>query len=166
MSITHIRLRITPISGKYKGIIGNEKTIPAFPVKYLKEIGFDQKTIDDITTDWKSDSKSHRDGDFSYIAAPNPNARENSKSIKDTEDVLAEIRKYKSKTTINSEIKFVGLHAHSGVGSPFDGFGRPGEHMKFAHGNGSTALALTDHGNMNGFAHQERSGENNMRKQN
>ncbi len=154
MSITHIRLRITPISGKYKGIIGNEKTIPAFPVKYLKEIGFDQKTIDDITTDWKSDSKSHRDGDFSYIAAPNPNARENSKSIKDTEDVLAEIRKYKSKTTINSEIKFVGLHAHSGVGSPFDGFGRPGEHMKFAHGNGSTALALTDHGNMNGFAHQ------------
>jgi len=52
------------------------------------------------------------------------------------------------------EIKFVGLHAHSGVGSPFDGFGYPQEHMDFAHGNGSRALALTDHGNMNGFAYQ------------
>jgi DNA polymerase-3 subunit alpha len=52
------------------------------------------------------------------------------------------------------EIKFVGLHAHSGVGSPFDGFGYPQEHMDFAHKNGSEALALTDHGNMNGFAYQ------------
>ncbi len=51
-------------------------------------------------------------------------------------------------------IKFVGLHAHSGVGSPFDGFGYPQEHMEFAHQNGSQALALTDHGNMNGFAYQ------------
>jgi hypothetical protein len=28
-----------------------------------------------------------------------------------------------------SNIKFVGLHAHSGVGSPFDGFGYPQDHM-------------------------------------
>ena len=49
---------------------------------------------------------------------------------------------------------FVGLHAHSGVGSPFDGFGHPQEHMDFAFQNGSNALALTDHGNMNGLAYQ------------
>jgi DNA polymerase-3 subunit alpha len=51
-------------------------------------------------------------------------------------------------------IKFVGLHAHSGVGSPFDGFGYPQDHMDFCHENGGEALALTDHGNMNGFAYQ------------
>jgi len=49
---------------------------------------------------------------------------------------------------------FVGLHAHSGVGSPFDGFGYPQDHMDFAYNNGSRALALTDHGNMNGLAYQ------------
>ena len=52
------------------------------------------------------------------------------------------------------DIKFVGLHAHSGVGSPFDGFGYPQDHMDFAFENGCEALALTDHGNMNGFAYQ------------
>ena len=53
-----------------------------------------------------------------------------------------------------SNIKFVGLHAHSGVGSPFDGFGYPQDHMDFAYENGCEALALTDHGNMNGTAYQ------------
>ena len=53
-----------------------------------------------------------------------------------------------------NNIKFVGLHAHSGVGSPFDGFGYPQEHMDFCYDNGGEALALTDHGNMNGFAYQ------------
>ena len=53
-----------------------------------------------------------------------------------------------------NKIDFVGLHAHSGVGSPFDGFGHPQQHMDFAFQNGSTALALTDHGNMNGLAYQ------------
>jgi len=53
-----------------------------------------------------------------------------------------------------NKIDFVGLHAHSGVGSPFDGFGYPQDHMEFAHNNGSRALALTDHGNMNGLAYQ------------
>ena len=52
------------------------------------------------------------------------------------------------------DIKFVGLHAHSGVGSPFDGFGYPEDHMNFCFENGGEALALTDHGNMNGFAYQ------------
>ena len=51
-------------------------------------------------------------------------------------------------------MKFVNLHAHSGVGSPFDGFGYPQEHMDFAFDNGCEALALTDHGNMNGLAYQ------------
>ena len=53
-----------------------------------------------------------------------------------------------------SKIKFVGLHAHSVAGSPFDGFGYPQEHMDFAYQNGCDALALTDHGNMNGFSYQ------------
>ena len=53
-----------------------------------------------------------------------------------------------------SNIKFVGLHAHSGVGSPFDGFGFPQDHMEFAYKNGCEALALTDHGNMNGTSYQ------------
>ena len=53
-----------------------------------------------------------------------------------------------------SKIPFVGLHAHSVVGSPFDGFGYPQEHMDFAYQNGCGALALTDHGNMNGTSYQ------------
>ena len=53
-----------------------------------------------------------------------------------------------------SKIPFVGLHAHSVAGSPFDGFGYPQEHMDFAYQNGCDALALTDHGNMNGFSYQ------------
>ena len=52
------------------------------------------------------------------------------------------------------DIKFVGLHAHSGVGSPFDGFGYPQEHMDYCFDNGGKALALTDHGNVNGLAYQ------------
>jgi len=55
---------------------------------------------------------------------------------------------------MKSKIPFVGLHAHSGVGSPFDGLGYPQEHMDFAYENGCDALALTDHGNMNGLAYQ------------
>ena len=51
-------------------------------------------------------------------------------------------------------IPFVGLHAHSVAGSIFDGLGYPDEHMDFAYQNGMDALALTDHGNMNGLSHQ------------
>ena len=53
-----------------------------------------------------------------------------------------------------SKIAFVGLHAHSVAGSIFDGLGYPQEHMDFAYENGMDALALTDHGNMNGLAWQ------------
>ena len=53
-----------------------------------------------------------------------------------------------------SSIPFVGLHAHSVAGSFFDGLGFPGEHMDSAFENGMDALALTDHGNMNGLSYQ------------
>ena len=53
-----------------------------------------------------------------------------------------------------SSIPFVGLHAHSVAGSPFDALGYPPDHMDFAYKNGMDALALTDHGNMNGLAWQ------------
>ena len=53
-----------------------------------------------------------------------------------------------------SKIKFVGLHAHSVAGSIFDAIGYPQAHMDFAYENGCDALALTDHGNMNGLAYQ------------
>ena len=53
-----------------------------------------------------------------------------------------------------SKIKFVGLHAHSVAGSIFDAIGYPSAHMDFAYSNGADALALTDHGNMNGLAGQ------------
>ena len=55
---------------------------------------------------------------------------------------------------VNSKIPFVGLHAHSVAGSPFDALGYPQEHMDFAYDNGQDALALTDHGNANGLAYQ------------
>ena len=51
-------------------------------------------------------------------------------------------------------IPFVGLHAHSVAGSIFDAIGYPNEHMDFAFENGCDALALTDHGNMNGLPYQ------------
>ena len=54
----------------------------------------------------------------------------------------------------DSKIKFVGLHAHSVAGSIFDAIGFPNDHMDFAYENGCEALALTDHGNMNGLAYQ------------
>ena len=55
---------------------------------------------------------------------------------------------------VEPEIPFVGLHAHSVAGSVFDGFGYPQDHMDFAYKNGMSALALTDHGNMNGLSYQ------------
>jgi len=54
---------------------------------------------------------------------------------------------------VTDQIKFVGLHAHS-VFSVFDGLGYPNDHIDFAIENGMDALALTDHGNMNGLSYQ------------
>ena len=39
-----------------------------------------------------------------------------------------------------SSIPFVGLHAHSVAGSPFDALGYPPDHMNFAYENGMDAL--------------------------
>lgn len=49
--------------------------------------------------------------------------------------------------------KFVNLHGHS-VLSLGDGLNMPKDHMDFAIENGLDALAITDHGQMNGFSHQ------------
>ena len=54
---------------------------------------------------------------------------------------------------MSKKIPFVGLHAHSGL-SLNDGLGYPQDHMDFALHNGSDALALTDHGHMNGLPYQ------------
>ena len=48
--------------------------------------------------------------------------------------------------------KFVGLHAHDGF-STFDGLDYPQDHIDFCRQNGMDALALTNHGHMNSFAH-------------
>ena len=57
--------------------------------------------------------------------------------------------------TMRSPTKFVGLHAHPTIGSIGDALGLPSDHIEFAYNNGSDALALTDHGNMNGISHQQ-----------
>ena len=57
-------------------------------------------------------------------------------------------------TRATPKIPFVGLHAHSTAGSPFDAIGYPQEHMDYSWENGMDALALTDHGNMNGMSYQ------------
>ena len=49
--------------------------------------------------------------------------------------------------------RFVGLHAHCGTGSPYDGLGYPSQHIDFVLSNEMDAWALTDHGNGNGLAH-------------
>jgi DNA polymerase III subunit alpha len=54
---------------------------------------------------------------------------------------------------VKSVIPFVNLHGHSTF-SVFDGLGYPDEHMDFAYENGMDALALTDHGSMNGLSYQ------------
>ena len=58
-------------------------------------------------------------------------------------------------TTTIKPSRFVGLHAHSTVGSIGDAIGLPQEHMDYAVKNGMDALALTDHGSMAGISHQQ-----------
>ncbi|MBT5638307.1 MAG: PHP domain-containing protein, partial [Candidatus Peribacter sp.] len=53
---------------------------------------------------------------------------------------------------VESTIPFVGLHAHSVGGSPFDALGYVSEHMDSCYQNGCDALAITEHGNMNSLA--------------
>ena len=48
--------------------------------------------------------------------------------------------------------KFVGLHAHDGF-STFDGLDYPQDHIDFVKKNNMDAMAITNHGHMNSFAH-------------
>ena len=67
MKIATVVLQIRPLHDTYDGFIKKQgESIACFPVKYLTEIGFDQKDIDEVTTDWKSDSKKHMDGCLGY----------------------------------------------------------------------------------------------------
>ena len=50
--------------------------------------------------------------------------------------------------------RFVSLHNHTGF-SPFDGLGYPDDHFKFYMENGLDAYAITEHGNMNSYAHAQ-----------
>jgi len=156
MIIGTVVLYIRPLHNVYDGFINKQgESITCFPIKYLNEIGFAQKDIDEVTVDWKSDSKTHRDGCFEYKITVNAGAITTKEHKLRSNQIINEIwrcrRSFLGKV---SKIKFVGLHAHSGVGSPFDGFGYPQEHMEYAYDNGCEALALTDHGNMNGTAYQ------------
>jgi len=56
-------------------------------------------------------------------------------------------------STTKPSIPFVGLHNHTTF-SVFDAIGYPQDHMDYAHENGMNALAITDHGNMNGLVYQ------------
>ena len=53
---------------------------------------------------------------------------------------------------LQSTLPFVGLHAHTVGGSPFDALGYATEHMNSAYDNGLDAFAITDHGNQNALA--------------
>ncbi len=59
-----------------------------------------------------------------------------------------------SSSTSRIPSRFVGLHGHSGF-SPFDGLGYPDEHFKWCIENGIDAHAITEHGNMNSYAHAQ-----------
>jgi len=50
--------------------------------------------------------------------------------------------------------KFVGLHAHDGF-STFDGLDYPQDHIDFVRSNGMNAMAITNHGHMNSYAHAQ-----------
>ena len=156
MKTSYVVMNIRPLQKDYNGLVKKRgETISAFPVNYLQKLGFSEKEIEELTVDFKINSHLHKDGCFEYKITACFNPTPSSSILKRAEIVFREAvncsKLFRSKT---NTIKFVGLHAHSGVGSPFDGFGYPQEHMDFAHENGSKALALTDHGNMNGFAYQ------------
>lgn len=55
---------------------------------------------------------------------------------------------------MSSSKKFVSLHNHTGF-SAYDGLGYPDEHFDFAIENGLDAMAITEHGHMNSYAHAQ-----------
>jgi DNA polymerase-3 subunit alpha len=55
-------------------------------------------------------------------------------------------------STTRKPDRFVNLHGHSVAGSPGDAIDFPDQHIDWAIKNGSNAMALTDHGNMQGIS--------------
>lgn len=55
-------------------------------------------------------------------------------------------------STTRKPDRFVNLHGHSVAGSPGDAIDFPDQHIDWAIKNGSSAMALTDHGNMQGIS--------------
>ena len=148
-----VTLGMKPLKS-YQGWIKKEGDSLKFPVKYLTKIGISQTSINRVTQLIANEAKEQH-GCFVFTIQANTSGTFTDIDLELAEKVLKEIiRCSESITRKFSDIKFVNLHAHSGVGSPFDGFGYPQEHMDFAYENGCEALALTDHGNMNGFAYQ------------
>ena len=146
-----ILLNITPHVGCEIPV--TEKTIYVTEEQLLR-IGFSERNVSRVTDEWDINYISHRDANFTYKATPDFNKVKLTQSQKNEYNRVVELLCFQSSARNSSSIKFVGLHAHSGVGSPFDGFGYPQAHMDFCYENGGQALALTDHGNMNGFAYQ------------
>ena len=148
-----VTLGIRP-SRNYEGWINKEGDSLKFPVSYLEKIGISQTSIDRVTQLFANEAKEQH-GCFTFTIQANTSTVFTDVDLQIADKVLREIKLHSSKMLRNySMLKFVNLHAHSGVGSPFDGFGYPQEHMDFAYENGCEGLALTDHGNMNGFAYQ------------
>jgi DNA polymerase III alpha subunit (gram-positive type) len=151
-----IILKITPKSSCTSDVIDKQITT-IVNEQDLLEIGFSEKEVERVTVGWDINELKYSDYNFTYTIQPRY-SQENSYTVStirtDKNIIMMEIRALRDVEIKKSDIKFVGLHAHSGVGSPFDGFGYPQDHMEFCYNNGGQALALTDHGNMNGFAYQ------------
>ena len=107
MSEAYVVLSITPIKKNYNGIVNKDgESASAFPTDYLNEVGFFQKDIDEVTTDWKSDFKVHRDGCFSYrIQIRTNTAPPTKQQLKNADRIMKEITEAVDPTTceVNSE---------------------------------------------------------------
>ena len=89
----YVILNIVPLSNDYNGIINKEgETISAFPVRHLNKIGFHQKDIDEVTIDWKSDSKKHRDGCFQYTIIVNTNSEPKTAELDRARDIMERLK--------------------------------------------------------------------------
>lgn len=63
-------------------------------------------------------------------------------------------RKKISEKLVRVPKRFVSLHNHTGF-SPYDGLGYPNEHFEYCIENGLDAHAITEHGQMNSYAHSQ-----------
>jgi hypothetical protein len=135
MKSGYVVLNIKPLHSNYDGIVKKQgETIATFPVKHLDKLGFPERDIEEITTDWQINSHRHRDGCFEYTISAKSTREPTPEDLTRTVEVIQEVIECnKPVQRSESTLRFVNLHAHSGVGSPFDGFGYPQEHMDFAY---------------------------------